>query len=542
MKTNKTWVMLFLSLVIIFSLAVPSLADQAETGTVWNNGAAVQSEAERVLSAEQIDPTPLKALGTKVSAADDPIDIILQPQNQSGKVGEYFTLSIVAFGSNLTYEWYVIIPNAPDKAEYFTSEQSWTLPFEEAYDGFRFYCIVKDDKGNEVKSDTASVTVISDGIVISKQPKSQTGNTGELLLFDIEARGEDLSYTWYTFHPQMPDVVEKISEEQYWAVEIDEEMNGLCFYCVVSDRKGRTRKSDTVTLTVDKSFMHLEGYTTSLNGTIEMNFYMKLSEDIASDPTAYMQFELPGSNHTAEKIMLKDARKTTRSGVVYYVFSAGVAAKNMTSDIKAQFFYSNGSRRTKQYIYTIRDYCDYIINNPASYGAKAVKLAKAILNYGGYAQLYYNENVKDLANKNIDSSLPNFTLNSSYNSVSQGNATGATWLGSAVVTTTATGIRYYFTLNGATSNYSFTADGKTLTLSTDPNGTYVEITGIKAKDLGTAKVLTVKNKKDNTTQTIKYSVYTNIKSVVESNAYPMKSRSLMKSLYYYCEAAKAYLG
>lgn len=541
MKTKKNWIQLILIFMIVFSLAMPALANHREEKYDQNSLASTE-DGKTDLRVDQINPVTLKTLGTMASGADNPINIILQPQDQSGNIGELFTLSIVALGSNLTYEWYVVLPNTPNEATYVTDEQSWTLPFEEAYDGLRFYCIIKDDNGNEVKSDTATVTVLSDGIVITEQPKSQTGNIGELLLFNIEARGENLSYTWYTYHPQMPDVVQKISTEQYWAVEIDEEMDGLCFYCVVSDDKGKTRKSNTVTLTVSESCTQLSGYTTSLNGTIEMNFYMKLSDDIATDQTAYMQFELPGSNHSAEKVMLKDARKSTRNGVVYYVFSAGVAAKNMTSDIKAQFIYSNGSRRTKQYVYAIRDYCDYIIDNSSSYGTKAVTLAKAILNYGGYAQLYYNENVKDLANKNIDSNLPNFTLGTAYKPVTKGEATGVKWLGSTVMTTTSTGIRHYFSIEGNLSNYNFSVDGKTVSPVNSSNGIYVEIPGIRAKELGTAKVLTVKNKTDSTTLTVKYSVYSNIKSVIENSSYNTKTKNLMKSMYYYCEAVKAYLG
>ena len=542
MKTKKNWIQLILIFMLVFSLAMPALANHREEKYDQNSLASTEDGKTTDLRVDKINPVTLKTLGTMASGADNPINIILQPQDQSGNIGELFTLSIVALGSNLTYEWYVVLPNTPNEATYVTDEQSWTLPFEEAYDGLRFYCIVKDDKGNEVRSDTATVTVLSNGIVITKQPKSQTGSNGELLLFDIEAKGDNLSYAWYAYHPQIPDVVKEISTEQYWAVEIDEEMNGLCFYCVVSDGSGKTRKSNTVTLTVDQSYMMLNGYTTSLNGTIEMNFSMKLSDDIVKDQTAYMQFELPGSNHTEEKVMLKDARKTTRSGVVYYVFSAGVAAKNMTSDIKAQFFCSNGNRMTKQYVYTIRDYCDYIIDNPGSYGTKAVTLAKAILNYGGYAQLYYNVNVKDLANKNIDSSLPDFSLGAAYKPVTNGSATGLSWLGSTVMTTTATGIRHYFSIDGNWADYTFSVDSTTLSPATSSSGTFVEIPGIRAKELGTGKVLTAKNNKDNTTLTVKYSVYSNIKSVIEGTGYTAKTRNLMKSMYYYCEAVKAYLG
>lgn len=186
------------------------------------------------------------------AAMDNPISIFLQPEDQSGHAGDTISFTVLAFGSNLTYAWYMYMPQDPDKVSFLTSDQSWEIPLSESYDGICIYCLLKDDLGNEVKSDTVTITVIpgADGIVIVRQPKDQQGKTGEKVLFDIEAKGENLTYTWYMYHPEMPDYAEKISEEQYWAVEIDEEMDGFCFYCMVTSGEGKTRKSDTVMLTV----------------------------------------------------------------------------------------------------------------------------------------------------------------------------------------------------------------------------------------------------------------------------------------------------
>ena len=66
----------------------------------------------------------------------------------------------------------------------------------------------------------------------------------------------------------MPDLVEEISTEQYWAVEIDEEMDGFCFYCVVTGEDGRYRKSNTVTLTVLYETSYKITASASAGGTI----------------------------------------------------------------------------------------------------------------------------------------------------------------------------------------------------------------------------------------------------------------------------------
>ena len=302
--------------------------------------------------------------------------------------------------------------------------------------------------------------------------------------------------------------------------------------------------------TQEESYVRLAGYTTSLNGTIEMNFYMEMSEDIAADPDAYMQFELPGSNTTADKIMLTDARKVTRDGKTYYVFSAGVAAKNMVDDIKATFNYHlNGEAKTTEtYQYTIQSYCEYIIDETNGYDAESIALAKSMLNYGAWAQKYdaekNNTTVADsaLANANLseaDKTLEDVNLDDSYKSSSNGSCTGLKLAGSAVMTTTTTSIRHFFTVTDDIGNYEFVANGKSLTPVQFGSYYYVDITGIKAKDMDTPIVLAVTNTEDSTQFTVNYSVYTNIKSVVEGE-YTAIETGLMKSVYYYSEAAKAY--
>ena len=294
------------------------------------------------------------------------------------------------------------------------------------------------------------------------------------------------------------------------------------------------------------SWVYLAGYTTSLNGTIEMNFYMDMSDDIAADETAYMQFELPGANHTTDKIMLTDARKSVRGGKTYYVFSAGVAAKNMVDDITATFYYSDGKKSAGPYAYTVQSYCEYIINPKNGYDAESVALAKAMLNYGSAAQRFHDSTVADdkLANVNLseeDKTLADVSLDDDYLAETNGSCTGFSWKGTSVMTTTTTSLRHFFTVDSDLSNYTFKANGTTLTPKAyNKTMYYVEIEGIRARALDTPIQMTVTNTSDNTSYTLNYSVYTNIKSVMESNNQTDIAKDLMKSMYYYCEAAKEY--
>lgn len=282
----------------------------------------------------------------------------------------------------------------------------------------------------------------------------------------------------------------------------------------------------------------LAGYTTSLNGNIAMNFYMDLSDEVAADKDATMQFTLPGANHTEEVVKLADAKKQIRGGKTYYVFSAGVAAKDMTSEIKAQFVKGDGTK-SEVWTYTIKEYCDYVRSHPDSYDAESVALVEAMLNYGGYTQEYFKHNTDKLANADLELALPEANLDESFDPVVSGECTGLTYQGTSSMLTTTTGLKHYFAIDGDASDYTFKVNGKELQLQSDKNGTYVHVDNIKAKDLSKPAALTVTNK-DGSTFTLKYSVYTNVKQVVASENFTTAAKNMMKALYGYGEAAMAY--
>lgn len=281
----------------------------------------------------------------------------------------------------------------------------------------------------------------------------------------------------------------------------------------------------------------LYGHTLSLSGNIGVNFYMELSEEVLNDQGAYMQFTLPGGNHTALQVMVSDARQVALSGKTYYVFSCGVAAKDMTGEITAQIVRSDGRAGT-QYTYTVKEYADYIISHPDDYSSETIDMVKALLNYGGYVQTYFSHNTDNLANQDYELTLPDVTLGEEYNSTVTGSVEGLSYVGTSLMLTTETGIRHYFKADVDISGYTFTRTdtGETLTPVQKGDYYYVEIKGISAKNLSGMYELSV----NDGAYTISYSVYTNIKAVLESGSTEESYKNVMKALYQYCEAAKLY--
>ena len=172
-------------------------------------------------------------------------------------------------------------------------------------------------------------------------------------------------------------------------------------------------KCDDCGVIIDGIGAKLAGYSLSLTGNIGVNFYMELSNDIVNDESAYMNFTLP--NGTTSKVYVSGTHEdgstattddtTVKNGVTYYVFTCEVAAKEMTSDIKAQMIGNNGEKTGKVYTYTVKEYADYILSHMSAeesdISKATIQLVKGMLNYGGVAQKYFGYKTDKLASDGL---------------------------------------------------------------------------------------------------------------------------------------------
>lgn len=176
-----------------------------------------------------------------------------------------------------------------------------------------------------------------------------------------------------------------------------------------ADNDGRC---DNCSAIIDGIGAKLVGYSLSLTGNIGVNFYMELSNGIVNDESAYMNFTLP--NGTTSKVYVSGTHEdgstattdtTVKNGVTYYVFNCEVAAKEMTSDIKAQMIGNNGEKKGTVYTYTVKEYADYILSHMSAeesdISKATIQLVKGMLNYGGAAQKYFGYKTDKLASDGL---------------------------------------------------------------------------------------------------------------------------------------------
>jgi len=141
----------------------------------------------------------------------------------------------------------------------------------------------------------------------------------------------------------------------------------------------------------------------------------------------------------AGKTSIINASDAKPQGEDFYVFSTNVAAAQMTDPITVQVLVNGNVVDSGSY--TIRQYADYILSGSYTENEKA--LVRAMLNYGGKAQHYFNYNTDSLANTNItitEAEIPTDT----EPPLLSGEVDGLKFYGSTLVFGSKTALRFYF--------------------------------------------------------------------------------------------------
>ena len=229
----------------------------------------------------------------------------------------------------------------------------------------------------------------------------------------------------------------------------------------------------------------LAGVSLVLDGSIGVNFYMQLADEVLEDETAYMQFTLP--NEGILTIKVSEAETKTIDGVTYYGFQCNVAATEMRDTIKAQIITANGNGT--EYSYTVKEYADYLLAHTGDNDeyAKAEKLVKAMLTYGAYAQIFKGHNTDTLQSEQL-SDVSDYVIDEHGYTAFQGNT--VKFAGANLSMLSNTTLRLFFTaddMNGVT----FMRGADQLEVS-ENNGLYfVEITNILPNKLNQDITVTV---------------------------------------------------
>lgn len=291
-------------------------------------------------------------------------------------------------------------------------------------------------------------------------------------------------------------------------------------------------------------------YTLNLDGTIAINLYMELPENLVSNQEAYMEFTLP--NGSVSQVKVKDT--VEKDG--YYIFTCRVAAKEMASDVKARMV-ADG-QRGKEYTVSVQRYADYVLNHTNEYSATTVKLVKAMLNYGASAQTMFNYHTDKMANEILseeDKKVDTIDF-SAYKHVliTDSNEKGISCYVGSLCLESDTSIKDYFILNDNVNIdeytfYGITNGGAPVQLEpqkTTLNGKEcyaVEIKNIKAQNLDQSVVVTVQKKENPDVNVIKlqFNAFSYAYAMANMTSPNQKTVDVTNAMYAYWQLAKQYV-
>ena len=256
---------------------------------------------------------------------------------------------------------------------------------------------------------------------------------------------------------------------------------------------------------------NVESWNLSLGGDLGVNFVVDVHEDIAD--TAKIQVTVAGAQYTF------DATEAV---------TVNVAAAQMNDEITVQVV--NGEDASAVKTYSVMQYAQYVLGEESL--SDYHQMVKEMLNYGGYAQLYFQYNDENPVNAGLEGvGAENVPADAAAEMVVSGNVDGISFYGASLLFRNKIAVRYYFTVNGDISDYAFTIDGVECEAQMKDGLYYIEKADINPQDLDDAITVAVNDALTVSYSPMNYIVRMSIKGSENLQA-------LMKALYNYHLAAE----
>ena len=277
------------------------------------------------------------------------------------------------------------------------------------------------------------------------------------------------------------------------------------------------------------------GTTLELKGQIGGSFFVRVPES-ASD--GYVLLTMNGEE---ERVELSDLTGTKSGNDIRYQISKYVKAKETGDTINVRVFtaddeeialYSGNTKLTGGYDFTVKSIAEGY-QNGSSYDKTTKALAKAILNYGAYAQklMGYKTGSATVTDDLSDISAADLK---DYAASTSGKVNGVKFSGASLSLQADTVLNAYFKFTGDVSDYTVKLNGKKVNVE----GNSVVLSGIKASDLSKMNTITVSD--GSSTMTVKVSALSWAYNVIGKSGNDAETVNMAKMVYRYNQAAEAY--
>ena len=186
-----------------------------------------------------------------------PLIIETQPEDVSGAAGEMATFTVAAEGSGLKYQWQTLKNGAWTNCSVNDGAKTdtLTLAIKDSRNDSKYQCVITDKNGATVTTETVTLTVKKEVIIVTEPSDYCAYVLGETATFTIEAEGEGLKYQWQVLKngAWTNCSINDGAKTKTLSLEVKSSRDGSEYRCVVTDKFGNSAESCTVTLTIAKA-------------------------------------------------------------------------------------------------------------------------------------------------------------------------------------------------------------------------------------------------------------------------------------------------
>lgn len=174
------------------------------------------------------------------------LKIISQPKDTKVAAGVDARATVTVSGSGLKYQWYIAsaTSNVFQKSAVTSSTYSVTMSKERS--GRRAFCVITDNAGNKVTSDTVTFTMAAP-ITIIQEPSNVQVTNGKIAYVSVKATGEGkLTYQWYIRNKNGINFAKSSVTGATYSATMSNSTAGRQVYCVITDNYGQEVTTRTV--------------------------------------------------------------------------------------------------------------------------------------------------------------------------------------------------------------------------------------------------------------------------------------------------------
>ena len=271
-----------------------------------------------------------------IAEEGDGPQIVSQPVDYVGLVGDTATFTVVAEGEGLTYEWYFSTDNGASWEKTGETTNVQTIGFKAYRLNLLVRCLITDANGDSVTSNTAAIRAKEIALAITKQPESYIGAAGDDVAFALEATGNGLVYEWFVSNDEGTTWTKAYMtgyDTDTLTTSLRPFRDGYVFYCKISDIFGNVVESDVVSMSVKSSEVVIKTQPQTVNDATILQWYT-FSVEAEGENLTYL-WEVSDDNGVTWQQAWNDGYDTNTMDIRMYAYRDGYQYRcKVTSGLK----------------------------------------------------------------------------------------------------------------------------------------------------------------------------------------------------------------